>query len=1020
MTANRTGGVLGAGLACAAVLVFALAAVGCGSGEAQQGTSAATTAGTAEPGGWRHLGPEGGPALGLAIDPTQPSTLYAASWDGVFKSTDGGSHWRLSAADLGGQVVLALAPSDPQTLYAGDAAASTGQAALASRLTVTRTTDGGATWTAAGSGLPETASVDSLAVEPRNAGIVYAGVCTPHLEYSGCDGAIFRTEDGGASWEPTAALPRSYGSTPRADVLTIEPNSPATVYAATTDGVFKTTDGGGHWTESNRGLGESMVYTLAIDSSRFDVLRAGTGEGLFTSTDAGRHWTRTGLSKAWVIELVVDPESPRGLYALTDKGLFRSRDGGASWTPTGLRSPAYRIAVDPLQPRTIYAGSLDRGVLKSTDAGASWHPAVSGFTAPVGTTVAVDPRSPGTLYLGTAFGGLVRSADAGATWRPANSGLKGGFGLLRLPMVSTVVPDPASMERAYAGTSEGLYVTDDAGSSWREIAIDAHSEFGGVSAVALDPSDPKRLYVARTGPSGMAASADGGKTWHEIESGLDTANDFNALAVDPKSPKTLYVGTDEGGVYKSVDRGDGWQPARMGLPCSSEGSMAKCSAYVWALAVDPESPERVYAATSEGVFRSANGAGSWERASDGLPAGGDGHAAVVGLLVDPRSSSTLYAATASGVYRSDDGAGSWSRVADGPSHKVVLALALDPEDSTLYATTVGGLSARSVGEPEAGSKASGTTPAAPTPPVSLANAHVFALAIDPRDPKTVYAGSDGLFKSSDGGKTWHAAGLGNERLIESITIDPTRPDTLYAVSLEGDVFKSTDAAATWRLAVNCPSCDPGFHQASSVAVDPQHAQTLYAGAFGDLFKSTDGGATWAPSSTGLPGTPGIDAVAVDPTDPRIVYAAGGRGEGAASMWKSTNGGASWKRATVGLEGVDFVGSLAIDPAHPERVYAGTAGPDAYRSSDGGATWHPMHVNDMAAEPVVVDPADPDVLYSPREGTQRLARSTDTGKTWHPFGPKISPSVETIAVSPDGKVVYAGTQGGGVVVIQARP
>ncbi len=103
---------------------------------------------------------------------------------------------------------------------------------------------------------------------------------------------------------------------------------------------------------------------------------------------------------------------------------------------------------------------------------------------------------------------------------------------------------------------------------------------------------------------------------------------------------------------------------------------------------------------------------------------------------------------------------------------------------------------------------------------------------------------------------------------------------------------------------------------------------------------------------------------------------GRRRRGLTPMFKSTDGGASWKRATVGLNGAMFVGSLAIDPDNPRTIYAGTAAPDAYRSTDGGATWHPMHVTTSgAAEPVVLDPDNSRVLYTMNENVYGLFAAT---------------------------------------------
>jgi photosystem II stability/assembly factor-like uncharacterized protein len=163
---------------------------------------------------------------------------------------------------------------------------------------------------------------------------------------------------------------------------------------------------------------------------------------------------------------------------------------------------------------------------------------------------------------------------------------------------------------------------------------------------------------------------------------------------------------------------------------------------------------------------------------------------------------------------------------------------------------------------------------------------VSVLVVDPRHPATVYAGSnggdsqepgDGVFKSTNGGRTWRAmnTGLGRQVSVDALAIDPQMPATLYAAA-NGRVFKSTDAGASWRVA------SAGLvHQGeavSTVAVDPLTASTLYAGTVSEdvrvaaagIYQSTDAGATWHPFNQGLRQRH-VTAVLVAPTG-NLLYA----------------------------------------------------------------------------------------------------------------------------------------------------
>jgi len=139
---------------------------------------------------------------------------------------------------------------------------------------------------------------------------------------------------------------------------------------------------------------------------------------------------------------------------------------------------------------------------------------------------------------------------------------------------------------------------------------------------------------------------------------------------------------------------------------------------------------------------------------------------------------------------------------------------------------------------------------------------VNALAIDPRTPTTVYAGTGrGLYKSTDGGQNWRLQGLGDH--IDRLVIDPQRPRTLYAAALSG-LFKSMDGGRRWRAINAGLEVDPqvpAIRRVQALAINPRTPATVVAATSLDvpaenrnagLFRSTNGGRTWSPFNTGLP------------------------------------------------------------------------------------------------------------------------------------------------------------------------
>ena len=308
--------------------------------------------------------PEGVAVLSLAIDPITPTTIYAGTTYGVFKSIDGGESWSDSSAGLPvGKRVTALAidPLTPTIIYAGTD-------------DVFRSTNGGADWSLAGSDLP---SVHVLGIDPK----------TPTTLYAGTSFGVYRSMDSGGEWKMTSTgLP----------------------------------------IDSNRPHPAMYVYALAIDSVTPTTLYAGTGYGgLFKSTDQGENWSpaNTGLPYYQVGILVIDPKTPTTLYAGMGYGLSRSTNGGNNWSPVntgldlddrnvhnGVNIPAVNaLAIDPATPTTLFAGQPRAGVFKSTDGGRIWNSASVGLPTLVIKTLVIDPKTPTTLYVGT--------RDTKCSWR---------------------------------------------------------------------------------------------------------------------------------------------------------------------------------------------------------------------------------------------------------------------------------------------------------------------------------------------------------------------------------------------------------------------------------------------------------------------------------------------------------------------------------------------------------------------------------------------------------------------------
>ena len=449
-----------------------------------------------------------------------------------------------------------------------------------------------------------------------------------------------------------------------------------------------------------------------------------------------------------------------------------------------------------------------------------------------------------------------------------------------------------------------------------------------------------------------AVIAESGPQW--TSGGPPSNSRVSQIAVDPQSPQNLYAIANLK-IFKSTDGGRNWN-----LLASQDAVT---------LAVDPRRPMRVFIGTVDGVLVSTDGGASWTSA---------GLAFVQSIWIDPSRPDTVYASRANilpqGYYRTVDGGSNWSPLNFPISGRDVAAFTVGPDGTVFIGSTSGAIFlSRDGGESWT---AASSSPSLPSP---------GSLLVDPVTPTTLYAStSSGLFRSVDSGASWERRGNGSP---SSLAIDPTNPAVLYAGALGGGLWKTVDAGQTWKqLGVGAP-----FVAGSAVialAIDPQSPMTVYSGtASQGLFRSDDGGATWVRSDEGLPG-PLVGALAVDPMSLAIVYAGGGGSVGSV-VYQSLDAGASWKE--TGAVGLDSVRVLAINPLMPTTLYAGTAGNirgfpiggKILRSTDGGVSWSAVFSAPIAS--LAIDPHNPDTLYAGVACVNGLGcinlKSTDGGVTW---------------------------------------
>ncbi len=292
--------------------------------------------------------------------------------------------------------------------------------------------------------------------------------------------------------------------------------------------------------------------------------------------------------------------------------------------------------------------------------------------------------------------------------------------------------------------------------------------------------------------------------------------------------------------------------------------------------------------------------------------------------------------------------------------------------------------------------------------------NVFALAIDPHAPATIYAGTGsgtqrfdsrgggGFFRTTNGGESWQPAGIGLPGdAVLSLAIDPVTTSTLYLGTRNHGLFKSTDGGGTWTP----PAASVASSRVFAIVVDPATPATVYAGTASAVLKSTDGAATWT-ATTGSLGEQPFYSLAIDPATPSTLYA----GTANNGVFKSVDGAATWTAASSGLTGTR-VFTIAIDPRTPATIYAGTNGNGIFKSTDGAATWKAAGAAAGTSFVIAIDPVTTATVYACANGVQVL-KSLDGVATWNRGFGITSGAVNALAIDPSApSTVYVGTATG---------
>jgi photosystem II stability/assembly factor-like uncharacterized protein len=525
---------------------------------------------------------------------------------GVFRSEDGGRTWKkvLGRNDDTGAIDLAFKPGDARIVYAAlwqtrrppwsvyPPSSGPGGGLF-------KSTDGGTTWTELlGRGLPERPGRIGLGVSPAEPERLYAMV-DAHA------GGLYRSDDEGASFTRTSDDARIWGRGWYFGGLAVEPRNADVVYACNTS-VHRSTDGGKTFAPVKGAPGGDDYHELWIDPETPERRILGTDQGAVVSLNGGATWSSWyNQPTAQFYRLATDGRFPYWVYgsqqdsgALAIPSRTTTRDGIATmqlrWITPGGENDA--IAPDPRDPDVVYGGRVERLDVR-TDQTRHLDPplAFPGHYRSVWTQPLVfSPRDPKVLYF--AHQQVFRTMNGGETWSPISGDLTrespgvppnldattaadvSGAGP-RPGVVYAIAPSRAADGDLWVGTDDGLvWKTRDEGAHWVNVTPKALTPWSKVTMLEASRFDGETAYAAvdrhrldDTAPY-LYRTRDGGKTWTLAVHGLPHGSFLNAIREDPRRRGLLYAGTEKG-VFVSFDDGESWQPLQNGLPVTSVRDM---------------------------------------------------------------------------------------------------------------------------------------------------------------------------------------------------------------------------------------------------------------------------------------------------------------------------------------------------------------------------------------------------------------------------------------------------------------
>lgn len=635
----------------------------------------------------------------------------------------------------------------------------------------------------------------------------------------------------------------------------------------------------------------SIVYGKA--GSTWDL-------GLVKSVDRMRTWKKMDKGIVASSPTIIVPH-PKDIDTILTTGnycqdKYCTRDGGKSWEPFSQLLAVDEVRFDLHDPSHVFLITEVTDIFESYDTGKSFSRIANNFSSAKVFDFEIARDNPNQIYVSNSGIGISERLPSGEWLHLRNS-----------PDYAYVVRiDPEDSNVIYATYSPKKFEKHSA--IWRYSKKQSNNfgwtelfrfeNTGGITSMEFDPANPNTIYAGITGKDGTVyVSRDRGKSWSKLNDQLTftTVWGHSQLQIDPRDKKTVYAGTWGGGTYKSADGGKEWSLL------DEAHTLSPTALTIWG-----KNPDIIYACDR----------------------------------------------TSPVIHRSNDAGKTWSIYYDfGKDFMLTSAVAIDPDNADLiYAAAFNPPLAHKgeLAKIERGKKIADLTNGLPR--------SVLHIELDPKNPGVIYVTTHihGVFKSTDGGKSWvqlDDKGTGLPRTgFYDIEVDPANSNILYGTALCGElpgymlprdatfknlegkcgVYKSTDSGANWALILDTVS------EARGIEINPKNTENLYvADMMGGVWVSNDGGRNWKQENNGL-GSTSMTSVKVK--DDHIYAATQGSGVYAGVI--NSNGSITWDAARSNKPKalVQRI-QVKVDPRNPNRIYASAYPGGLLRSDDSGKQWN---------------------------------------------------------------------------------